>query len=226
MKNYLESTIPMQVGKIMSNRNYAWNDFCTESCIKTIFEGMAVFLGKKKSKDTPVALEVRDINDKFRFGAFVQYHKQDEESADEGSWTLNYTFDEDEIDRKNWKVSSFPEDQVASGIIEDIAYTQWGMIFKFLPKDNNNNVCEGSPQELICTVLDVIYDYMRTNVTTDPVLEFTNYFTATAALNGESVYVGIEPSALLKQHVKDDSGIDANKIETGNIPTRKDTAAA
>lgn len=41
MKKLLESTILMQIGKVMSSRDYGWNDFCSEACIKTIFEATA-----------------------------------------------------------------------------------------------------------------------------------------------------------------------------------------
>ena len=216
MKNYLESTIPTQVDKIMSSRDYGWNDRCTEVCIRTLCEAMAVYLGRNKSKDTPVAIELRDVDDKFHFGAYVQFIKQDEEGADDGSWPLNYTFAENDIDHENWTVVKYPEDQVACGILSDIAFSRYGMIFKFLPKDTDGKICEGSPQELLCTCIDAVYDYMRANVAQDPDLEFTDYFTATAKVDGDgSVYVGMTASALMKQHVKDDAFID-----------KKDSAAA
>jgi hypothetical protein len=82
MKNYLESSIPMQIMKTFTSRDYGWNDFVSEACIKTLFEGAAIFLGKNKSKDTPVALVFKDANDKFHFAAYVQFHKQEEEGAD------------------------------------------------------------------------------------------------------------------------------------------------
>lgn len=208
MKKLLESTILMQIGKVMSSRDYGWNDFCSEACIKTIFEATAVFLGKNKSKDTPVALEFKDAMDNFHFAGYVQYHKQEEEGSDEGSWSLNYTFDQNDIDYKNWKVYSFPEDQQSFAVVSDIAYSQWGLVFRFVPKDNKGNVAEGSAQELLTTILDVIKEYMREMVSIDPVLVYDNYFTATAEMNGDSVYIGIQPSALLKQHVKDDAKVD------------------
>jgi hypothetical protein len=53
---------------------------------------------------------------------------------------------------------------------------------------------------------------MRANVAIDPELEMTNYFTASAKLEGDgSVYIGVEPSALMKQHIKDDAAIDQAK---------------
>lgn len=210
MKNYLESTIPMQLNKIMSGRNYGWNDQCSEACIRSLFEGFAVYLGRNKSKDTPLAIVLKDVDDKFHFAAYVQYLKQGEAGADEGSWALNYTFSESDLDKENWTIVNYPDDQVAFGMVSDIAFSRYGMVFKFLPKDADGKICEGSPQELLCTCIDTVYDYMRANVAQDPTLEYTDYFTATAKVDGDgSVYVGITPSALLKQHVKDDSMIDS-----------------
>ena len=210
MKNFLESTIPMQVGKIMAGRNYGWSDVCTEVSIKTLIEGFAVYLGRNKSKDTPLAIELLDTNGKFHFGMFVQYHKQDEEGADEGSWSLSMTFDEKDIDKENWTVINYPEDPVLGGIIYDVGYTRYGAYYKFTPKETAGQISEGSPQELFCTVIDVTVDYMRANVAIDPELELTNYFNITAKLEADgSVYLGIEPSALIKQHVKDDAAIDS-----------------
>jgi hypothetical protein len=210
MKNFLESGINLQVSKTFTNRNYGWNDFATESCIKTLFEGAAIFLGKNKSKDTPTALVFKDIDGRFHFGAYVQFHKQEEEGTDEGSWTLSYTYNEDDIDPK-WAIYDFTESQVAYKAIIDIAHDKFGINFKYAPKDDNNKICEGSAQELLITIMDVIFDYMRANVSIDPVLEFPGYFTMTSEISGNSVYVGIEPSEQMKQHVKDDSEIEVNE---------------
>ena len=212
MKNFLESTVPMQVSKIMLDRNYGWGEHSTLVTIKTLIEGFAVYLGRNKSKDTPVAATLVGLNDKFYF------QKQDEEGADEGSWTLSMTFDEKDIDYDNWTVAKYPHDPVLSGIIYDVGFTRYGANFVFSPKDNVGTICEGSPQELFCTIVDVIVDYMRANVSIDPQLELTNYFTITATLETDgSVYLGVEPSALMKQHVKDDSDIDSNQNASNNI---------
>jgi hypothetical protein len=212
MKNYLESSINMNVGKIMANLSYGWNDLCTETTIKTLIEGSAVYLGRNKSKDRPVCVELRDMNDKFHFGMYVQYIKQDEDGADEGSWALSMTFDEKDIDHDNWTIVKYPDDQVLAGIIYDVGYTRYGAYYKYSPKETNNTVCDGSPQELFCICVDGIVEYMRANVAIDPELEMTNYFTASAKLEGDgSVYIGVEPSALMKQHIKDDAAIDQAK---------------
>lgn len=219
MKNYLECTIPQHVLKVMQSRSYIWDDFSTEALIKTAFETGAIFLSRHKSKDTTTALIFRDMEDKFHFASYVQFHKQEEEGSDEGSWTLNYTFDENDIDTKNWTVFTFPSDQEAKHLLEDIAFTQYGIIFKYMEKDSMGKICKGSSAELVNVVLDGIFDYMRANVTLDPVLVMDNFFTMTAeAVNDGSVYVGIEPSALLKQYVKDD--VQTDVIDASKVPTR------
>ena len=219
MKEFMESTIPKEVDKIFARRNYGWNDFCTEAVTKVIFEGAAIFLSKYKSKDNPVAILFKDLNNEFVFGAYVQFHKGEE--TEEGSWTLNYTFDKNDIDEKNWKIYSFPDDQVTDHTITDLAYSKYGIVFKFKAKDDNDRICEGSSQDICATILDVIHRYMKANVSNDPQLHFDKYFMMTAELNGETVYVGIESSALLKQFVKDDS-TSAEKEDKSNatIPER------
>jgi hypothetical protein len=72
--------------------------------------------------------------------------------------------------------------------------------------DNDDKTVQndGSPNELITTVFDIIRDYMKANVTIDPQLDITNYCVMTARADGTDVAIGIEPDAKLKQHVKDD----------------------
>ena len=60
-------------------------------------------------------------------------------------------------------------------------------------------------------VMDVIRDYMRANLTIDPVLTIANIakFTAVADTTNKDVIIGIEPDEMLRQMVKGDSSIDA-----------------
>ena len=203
MKNFVSTTISTEVGKIFGSRKYGWNDHATELTIETLIEGFAVYLGRNKSKDIPLAIKLVDTNDKFHFGMYVQYLKQDDD--EEGSWSLSMTFNENDIDSDNWKVVKYGDDPILNSIVNDTGYNTYGVHFKYAPKDASGNIREGSPQEIFCTIIDVIVDYMRANVTTDPELELVNYFTAVAKLEGDgSVYIGIEPAALIKQHIKDD----------------------
>lgn len=223
MVNYIESTIPQEVQKKESLKGYGWNNFITESIFKTLFEGTATFLGRVKSKDQPVVLKFLDQDGKFHFAGIVEYHAEESNNGvDAGAWSLSYTLDENDIDEKNSKIYNFPDDTMSYTVLADIGYSKWGITFIYRPKDDNNAVCEGSAQELIIDCIDSFKDYMKANVTQDPFLEFTDYFSATAEINGDSVYISITPSALLKQHIKDDVASDE---ESKKLPERTTAVA-
>jgi hypothetical protein len=203
MKNLLESSIYENVMKEMTQiRTYRWDDNTTASIIFSTLEGMADFLGKKKSKDNPVAVVILDKNGGFHFGASVEFDKEAE--SEEGSWSLNYTFKESDIDATNTTVYKIPESKEADKCLVDAAFKSYGMRYTFMDNDDKTVQNDGSPNELITTVFDIIRDYMKANVTIDPQLDITNYCVMTARADGTDVAIGIEPDAKLKQHVKDD----------------------
>ena len=209
MVNFKESTILQEVMKKEQIKSYGWSNYLTETCFKSLFEGMALFLGRVKSKDQAVALEIVDQDDKMHFAAIVEYHK--DETTDAGAFSISYTFDENDIDDKNTKIYKFPEDNMAYTALIDITYSKWGVAFTNKEKDDNGATCEASPRELFIDCIDSLKDYMKIAVNQDPQLEFPEYFTATAEINGDSVYISIEPSAILKQHIKEDISVQEDK---------------
>lgn len=224
MKNFYETSISRSIGKIMLNRSYGWNERCTEVSIKCLMEGFAVYLGRNKSKDTPVAITLVDANNQFHFGMWVEYNKQDEEGS-EDSWHLGMTFSEKDIDMDNWTVAKYPESQVAVGIVDDVCYTRFGGQYKFAPKTHDGKAAQGSPQELFCICLDTIADYMRANVSLDPDLEMPHYFYAKAQVESDgSTYIEMTPAMALKQHIKDDLRDDEKRdAEPLTVPTLEHT---
>ena len=96
-KEIMETTIYNEIYKIMSSRDYGWGDNASSAIIRSTIEGMAAFLGQKKNKDFPVSVGIYDNNDKFHFGGIVEFQKAEEEGGDEGSWSIVFTFDENDI---------------------------------------------------------------------------------------------------------------------------------
>ena len=204
MKNLVESSIYENVVKEMIEiRGYRWDDKTTATVIFSTFEAMAKFLGKKKSKDNPVALFICDKNGYFHFGASVEYDKEAENDED-GSWSLNYSFNENDFDLNNTTVYKVPESQEADAMLAEVAFKGYSMRYVFATNDDKTTQNDGSPTELITTVFDIIRDYMKANVTIDPQLDITNYCVMTARADGNDVSIGIEVDPKLKQHVKDD----------------------
>lgn len=208
-KEIMETTIYNEIYKIMSSRDYGWGDNASSAIIRSTIEGMAAFLGQKKNKDFPVSVGIYDNNDKFHFGGIVEFQKAEEEGGDEGSWSIVFTFDENDIDKNTTKIYKIPEDQEANKTLAATAYEKEGMYYTFMENEDNNVQNDGSPQELMIVVFDVIRDYMRMNITQDPVLIITGVakMTAVADTNTNNVIIGIEPDEKIRQYVKDDASI-------------------
>ena len=138
MKNLKETSVYVMVSnELINTRRYGWNDQCTDIIIESTFSAFASFLGMVKNKDVTTAVVIKDIYGEFSFGAFVQFHKSEEEGTDEGSWTLSYTFDKNDIE-DNWKVYDFGEDMEVANEFYTVAYTKYHMGFSSQPKDDNN----------------------------------------------------------------------------------------
>ena len=208
-KEIMETTIYNEIYTIMSSRDYGWGDNASSAIIRSTIEGMAAFLGQKKNKDFPVSVGIYDNNDKFHFGGIVEFQKAEEEGGDEGSWSIVFTFDENDIDKNTTKIYKIPEDQEANKTLAATAYEKEGMYYTFMENEDKNVQNDGSPQELMIVVFDVIRDYMRMNITQDPVLIITGVakMTAVADTNTNNVIIGIEPDEKIRQYVKDDASI-------------------
>ena len=208
-KEIMETTIYNEIYKIMSSSDYGWGDNASSAIIRSTIEGMAAFLGQKKNKDFPVSVGIYDNNDKFHFGGIVEFQKAEEEGGDEGSWSIVFIFDENDIDKNTTKIYKIPEDQEANKTLAATAYEKEGMYYTFMENEDKNVQNDGSPQELMIVVFDVIRDYMRMNITQDPVLIITGVakMTAVADTNTNNVIIGIEPDEKIRQYVKDDASI-------------------
>ena len=199
MKKLAETGIADEIFKTLTEKDaYAWEASFSEDAVKMLFEGVATYLGEVKSKKEIKAAVLNDLKGNFHFAAFVQFIPN-EEDKEKGSYSLNFTFDESDI-TKEMKVVTF-KDPTLHHIISDVGVTKFNICF---------HSYEG--QEFIVPVMaacaDAIKEHLRANISIDPKLEMEDFFTATAEMDGDKVYCSITPSAVLKQHVKDDASIE------------------
>lgn len=206
MKDISESTIGNEVEKIFdSDYSITWTKALTIETISDVFVAMAQYLGKKKSKDKPVVVELRDQNDKFHFGAYVTFMPQQESGSDEGSWSLNYTFDESNIE-PDWEKHDLMKDPEPYMVYHDAAYFNHGISWRFA-NPGNNEVSEGTPAHLIPIMFDVLKRYMELNATTCPELSIGERAYLKAEIGSNGVYISITPNAELKSYIKDDQAM-------------------
>ena len=222
MKDILASTLPNECMKrIMDGMGFGWSESLTTGTYSDFFQAAAKFLAVKKSKDKPVVLEFRDMTGGFHMAAIVQFLPQSEEGADEGSWALNFTFDESDID-KAWEIYNFADNPEARQVFYDVTYANNGVTWRFKEMDANDQVCEGTAVQIICVLIDTLRDYMALNVSIDPELEINNIAQFKAEISGDKVYIGVTPMPLIKQLVKNDSSIGV----IGQTETAAQAAAA
>lgn len=203
MRDIIESTIGNEAVKILEgDYSLGWSETLTFNTIADVFVGMAKFLGKKKSKDKPVVVEIRDQNGAFHFAGYVTFLAQQENGSDEGSWALNYTFDESFIE-SDWEKYDFIKDQEAFAVFTDVTYLDHGISWRFASADTNE-LSEGTPGFIIPILMDILKRYMEANVTTSPELSIGERVYLKAELNSNGVYISVTPNAVLKSYVKDD----------------------
>ena len=207
MKQFVGSTIISECQKrIEDDLGYSWTPDLTIDTIVDFLQSTATFLGRKQSKDQPVAMILKDLNGGFHFGAWIEFEKDENNDTDEGSWNLAFTFYEDEID-KSWKVFDWLDDAEVRTVFYDCTYESSGIAWRFKEMDANDEICQGNATQILCLIIDTIADYMRLNVTVDPVLEIKDLMTLKAEVQQDKVYISIEPTVRLRQYVKSDTKV-------------------
>lgn len=209
-KDILESTLPGEVNRrLMENHSIGWNDSLTVETLSDFLQAAIKFLSFKKSKDKPVVLELNDLNGGFHFAAYVSFLNQAEETSDDGSWSIGFTFDQNEIE-PDWIKYDFNQDKEATMTFYDVTYNNSGIKWKFEPDADNPSVNEGTIANILPLILDTLADYMRMNVHANPELDVSGLvvFKAEEATNG--VYITSKASPTLKQMIKNDNEIDDN----------------
>lgn len=210
MKDILESTLPNEINKRLEiNHGFGWSESLTVDTLSDFFQAMVKFLSVRKSKDIPVVLELRDINGGFHFAAYVAFLNQQESNSDVGSWSLNFTFDANDIE-SDWKKYDFIQDTEATMIFYDTTYTNSGITWRFEANTEDDVTNEGSVAQIIPVLIDALADYMRMNVNTNPELDISGLISFRAENLNNGVYIGVTPSPTLKQLIKNDSEIAYN----------------
>lgn len=209
MKNFIESTIPNSILQRMDMLSFFWRNELSETCVKSLIESMARFLSIKKSKDKTVAVVLKDLNDNFVFAAYSTFVPQTETGADDGSYSINYTYDEHELNDKTMVIYEFNDPEMRAEF-ENTAYIKDGLVWKFHEADDPDRPCEASSVNINAIIMNTIREYMESNVNFDNQLNINGYMIFTAEIeSGGNVYISCEPSPVIKQFMKDDNSIRA-----------------
>ena len=196
MKTYEETNIDAQIMKIADEeKNFLWDKVFSERAVRLLFEGMAKYLGTVKRKGAVMGCQIRDIkSDKFFIGAYVENNTSED---GEDSFSLTYTFKEDDmkdIPRENIALLS---DTVFHYTVSDMSMTNYGLSLEVF---NGRDYLA----DILCVAARAISDYMIANVDIDPELDIPDMVKCVAEHDGNDIVIGVTPYEVLKQHVKDD----------------------
>ena len=196
MKQYKDTNIDAQSMKIMDEeKSCTWDVRFSWRCVRMLFEGVAKYLGVVKKKGQTMGCQIRDFqNDAFYFGAYVESNESED---GEDSFSLTFTFNEEDMKDIPKENIAGLSDQVFHYMLADFGLNNYGICLETV--NGKDFLCD-----ILCACAEAIKSYMINNVDIDPVLVYDDFFKATAEHDGEKVYITITPMEVLKQHVKDD----------------------
>nr|DAE82564.1 MAG TPA: hypothetical protein [Caudoviricetes sp.] len=197
MRQFEETGIANEITKVLTEKyNFLWDSAFSLDAIKTMFSGMAQYLGQVKSKK--VVKACRFDTGTFHIGAYVSFMPSDEDE-NRGSYNLSFTFDPKDIP-EGAEIVDF-SDPVFRHIVSDEGYNRYRILFTTY--DGQDYMTPA-----FAVAADCIKEYLRANVDVDPELELKDFFIATVQADGKENYYAITPSATLKQYVKDDAALE------------------
>lgn len=198
--NYKESELP----EAFSNRlNYKFNkfklpnDMCVENAKVNIL-ALAQAASERKSKESPVATVIDDLEGNLILGCVVQYipeeNKKDDEDKTSGSWRCDFTFYQDQLP-ENCRVVKVSDGKM-DATFNNVAY---GWNFEYLDPTAIHALAE-----VFATTLR---EFLDGSAAEDKIVEveLENYFTASVEIiDGKKVLSFIPSGATIKKAVKSD----------------------
>ncbi len=195
--NFNETTIGAKFSQDINNLGIMIEPQFSSYLFDSFFMAASDFLGLVKSRDVKTALIVSDLKGKFRFGAIVAYHPNENEDIP-GNWSFEMTFNEDDIPKDARTYTSTD--------------TQFLRVLATVAKDLHNfrYAAPETVPEILVLVIDTLKTWLDMNAVEgeEKSIELPGYFTAVVAIeNGEKIF-SITPDGNLKRLVKGDSELE------------------
>ena len=197
-----DTNILNDINKAMYSNNINWDPSLSSDVIKMTLESVSEYLGQVKKKSEPVGIKINDDRGNFCFGAFVTFIPMEVDET-KGNYNLTFTFDESDMKEVTKTVDQ--RDSLFRHVFYSVGSSEKYKI-RFEADAANDWIGYA-----ICVCMTAIKTYLEKNYKLDPQVVMDDFFTASAELDGEKIYVAITPSAVLKQHIKDDASIETEQ---------------
>ena len=179
----------------------AWGHEFTMPVFKTLFEGMAKFLGAVKHKGETIGckisvIEDKNMTEKFIIGAFVESIESDDEDNAFALTVTSKESDMSEIKRENLFSLS---DASFRRTMLDLGYNKYCFS---VDRINDRSYLP----EIYEVVVNALAEYLKANIDIDNEVELKDYFIARIDHGENDTFnISYTPGPILKQHIKDDT---------------------
>lgn len=198
MIKFEESTLPNSIVEPLAVKGMKVNPSTDSKAVfVSTFTAIANFLSFTKSKDKKVALVVNDLKGEMILAGVIQYYPNEDEKANPGNWTFEFTFDPEDINDAEKYLSTDPRFQ---RVFADTIFS----LFK--ARFNNIEVI----QVTIESVGRATRDWLELNAKEgeETSIELEGTFLGTTAIENKERVYSLVPDGELKKIIKDDAGIE------------------
>lgn len=172
-------------------------EYEVEKCYNSLFMAMAHYCAMNKSKDTKIALIIRDLKNNFKMAFVVQFIPGDNEEVDnKGNWAITLSLDEKEVeDAKKYYTTD-------SGFVYLLSKTTRDMYgFRY------------AQGEVVPKIIELLIDFLlkwmdeEAKPGEDVEIDLPGFLIAQASVDGDKIIKGITPGENLKNAVKNDNAL-------------------
>lgn len=174
----------------------SWIESHTTSLYRVMFSSIATYLKTVQTKNNKkTVFSLKDSKGTFVIGAIMMYHEPEGESEDDkGNWTLDFTFDEKDLEKAD-DVHDNYRDAFFMIACNECHTIMSGRIA-------NAEICTN----IFCEAISTLKDWLDTNAKPDEVVEISlpGVFEASVGVEKGKKVMGIVPGEIIKQMIKND----------------------
>lgn len=192
-----ETQIPVNLSQVVKGLNFNLDPSEVNFIYDTTIMAISDFLAQAKSKENKVALAIKDTRGSLVLAGMVAYHKNEDESMP-GNWSYEFTFNEEDLQGCNVKLSTEPHFQ---RVFNKTLFNLFGVEMDDIL----------AIQPCIEESINVLKHWLDVNAKEEEKVsvEQPGFFVASVSVeDGEKVFA-IVPDGAMKRLIKDDSAIEA-----------------
>lgn len=195
--NFTETSIPNNFAGDLKFHMIDFEPTETFMVYNVMVASISTFLSNVKSKETPVALVLKDLKGNHKIGGKVIYHENEDETMP-GNWTYEMSFNEEDFKDEDIKIFEATE-QTFEIVVSKVGWNLYNMRFASVT----------DMHLIFIQAVDTLTHYLDVNakVGEEVTVDMTGYFIASVEIIDDHKVMSIVPDGAMKRIIKDDSSL-------------------